>query len=131
MELILELVIGFLTEIVLTVFGEALVELGLYSVTDGSGGTRWKRFFYAIWYAVAAFIVGYLSLKVVPLVVFGSRTIVILYFVVAPLVAGLGLCLVSWIINRGINERRFFQPAKFAYGVVFALIFSLTRSIFG
>jgi hypothetical protein len=131
MEVIVELVIGFFTEIVLTVFGEALVELGLHSVTEGAGGKRWKRFFYAIWYALAACLVGYVSLSVMPLVVFGNRAIVVLYFVVAPLIAGLSLCLVSWIINRGINDRSFFQPAKFVYGVVFAFTFSLTRTIFG
>lgn len=131
MEIIVELAIGFFTEIILTVFGEALVELGLHSVTEGAGGKRWKPFFYAIWYALAAVVVGYLSLLVIPLVVFHGRTIVILYFVVAPLIAGISLCLVSWIINRGINDRAFFQPAKFIYGVVFALAFSVTRTIFG
>ena len=131
MELILELVIGFFSEIVLTVFGEALVELGLHSVSEGAGGKRWKGFFFAIWYALAAAVIGWLSLSVMPLMVIGSRTVVVLYFILAPLFAGLGLCLVSWIINRGINDRNFFQPAKFVYGVVFALTFSLTRTIFG
>ena len=131
MELIIELVISFFAEIVLTVFGEALVELGLHSATEGTGVKRWRGFFYALWYAVAAFVVGWLSLIVMPLMVIGSRAVVVLYFIVAPLFAGLGLCFVSWIINRGINDRGFFQPAKFAYGVVFALAFSLARSIFG
>lgn len=131
MEIILEFVIGFFTEIVLTVFGEVLVELGLHRVTEGAGGKRWKPFVFAIWYAVAAFAIGALSVWFVPLVAFGNRTIAVGYFIVAPLIAGFSLCLVSWIINRGINDRSFFQPAKFAYGVVFALSISLSRSLFG
>lgn len=131
MELIVELIIGFVAEIVLTIFGEALVELGLHSVTEGTGGKRSKAFFFAFLYAIAAFIAGYLSLIVMPLVVFGNQAANILYVIVAPVIAGFGLCLVSWIIDRGINDRGFFQIRKFSYGVLFALVFTLSRSIFG
>lgn len=131
MELIVELIIGFVAEIVLTIFGEALVELGLHSVTEGTGGKRWKGFFFALLYAIAAFIAGYLSLIVMPLVVFGNQAAGVIYAIVAPVIAGFGLCFVSWIIDRGINDRGFFQIKKFAYGVLFALVFTISRSLHG
>ena len=131
MELLIELIIGFVAEIALTIFGEALVELGLHSITEGTGGRRWRGIFFAFLYAVAAFVAGYLSLFVMPLVVFGNQAANVVYVIVAPLIAGLGLCFVSWIIDRGINDRGFFQLNKFAYGVLFALVFTISRSIFG
>ena len=131
MEIIGEIIFGFLAEIVITIVGEAFVELGFHSLAERLGQRFWKRVFVGAIYAAGAFVLGALSLKVLPVMVFSNRAIAVVYFIFAPIVAGLALCLVSWIINRGIDDRGFLVPTKFAYGVIFALIFSVTRTIFG
>ena len=131
MEIIGEIIFGFLAEIVITVVGEAFVELGFHSLAERIGQRFWKRIFVGALYAAGAFALGALSLRVLPVMVYNSRMTALIYFIFAPIIAGLALCLVSWIINRGINDRGFFDATKFAYGVIFALIFSVTRTIFG
>ena len=131
MEIIGEIIFGFLAEIVITVVGEAFVELGFHSLAERLGQRFWKRVFVGSLYAVGALALGALSLKVLPVMVFSSGAIAIVYFIFAPIVAGFAMCFVSWIINRGIDDRGFFVPTKFAYGVIFACVFSVTRTIFG
>lgn len=131
MEIIVEFIFGFIAEIVLTIVGEAFVELGFHSVAHRLGERFWRRAFLAAIYATGGFILGALSLKLLPVMIFGNRAFAVLYFILAPIVAGLALCLVSWIIDRGINDRAFFDLTKFIYGVTFALVFSITRTIFG
>ena len=132
MELIFEIVFGFIAELVATVIGEALVELGLHSLFEKSDGKAGKRFFIGFLYATGGFVLGALSLKVLPLMVLGNKTMAIAYIVVIPILSGLALCVVNWIMNRGIDERAgLFQLTKFIYGAAFALTFSLARTIFG
>ena len=131
MEIIFEIIFGFVGEVLLAVIGESLVELGLDAITELPGGKWGKRIFYGFLYTVAGFALGALTLQFVPLITFGNRSIPILYFIFSPIVAGLALCFVSWVINRGIEDRPFFQGEKFANGAIFALAFTLTRSMFG
>jgi hypothetical protein len=130
MEIIGEIIFGFIAEIVLTIVGEAFVELGFHSLAKKLGDRFWKRVFLAAVYATGGFILGLLSLKILPVIDFADRA-AILYFIFAPIIAGLALCLVSWIIDRGINDRGFFSPAKFIYGATFAFVFSMTRTMWG
>lgn len=131
MEIIFEIIFGFLGELLLSVLGEVLIELGFEAVTEAPASKGGKKFFLGFLYAVAGLVLGALSLKLLPLMVLGNRSVAVLYFVLAPVVAGLALCAVSWIIHRGIDHRPFFQLSKFIDGVVFTLAFSLTRTIFG
>ena len=132
MEIVFEIIFGLLGELLLSVLGEALVELGFHSLAEAPSGKLSRRFFVGLLYSVGGVILGALSLKVIPLLVFGNSAIGIAYFIVAPLLAGLALCFVNWLMNRGIDERAgFFQVKKFIYGVLFALMFSLTRATFG
>ena len=133
MEVILEIIVYVFGEMLLTVIGEALVEfLGLHSISDRMSHRGFGRFFFGFLYAVAGFAIGALSLKLIPLLMIGGPAVSIAYFIVAPVVAGLALCLVNWLMNYGIDDRApFFQVKKFAYGVLFALTFSITRATFG
>lgn len=132
MEVIVEIVVYVIGELLLTVIGEALVELGFHSLSEAPGSRMSRRVFLGLIYAVAGIALGALSLKIVPLLIFGGPAINVGYFIVAPIIAGLALCLVSWLMNYGIDDRApFFQAKKFVYGVLFALMFSLTRTIFG
>ena len=132
MEVIVEIVIYVFAELLLTVLGEALVELGFHSFADAPGGRISKRVFIGFLYAVGGVVLGALSLKVVPLLVIGGLGVSVAYFILAPLCAGLALCLFNWLMNYGIDDRApFFQVKKFVYGVLFALMFSVTRATFG
>jgi hypothetical protein len=131
MGIIFELIFGFLVELVLTILGEAVAELGLHAISEALNAKAWKRFLVGSLYATGGLILGAISLNLFPKMVFSTKVIPAVHFIVSPVIAGLALCFVSWIINRGINDRGFFDVSKFIYGVIFALLFSLTRSIFG
>ena len=132
MEIIFELIFGFLAEFFLSIFGEILVEWGLHSLDERLSSKAWNRIFIGVLYTIGGFVLGAISLQFLPVMIFGSRSIPILYFVFSPIVAGFGLCFANWIVNRGIDDRAgFFQLSKFIYGVVFALTFTVTRSMFG
>jgi hypothetical protein len=132
MEVIFEIIFYVLGELLLSVIGETLFELGFHSLAEAPSNRISKRVFFGFLYAVAGIVLGALSLKVIPLLVFGGPAVGVAYLIVAPLLAGLALCGVNWIMNRGIDERAgFFQLKKFVYGVLFAFMFSLTRATFG
>lgn len=134
MEFVFEVIFGFLAELVLTVIGESLVELGFRSLPKFTTqeSTFSGRFFIGFLYAAGGVTLGGISLQIVPLLVFGGTAVSVAYIIIAPVLAGLGLCLVNWIIHYGIDDRtRFFQARKFIYGALFALMFTLTRTMFG
>ena len=133
MEVIFEIIFYVFAELILGVIGETLVELlGLHSISDRMSHRLSGRTFVAFLYAIAGLVLGALSLKFIPLLIFGGTAISVAYFVIAPLLCGLALCLVNWLMNFGIDDRApFFQAKKFVYGVLFAFMFSLTRTVFG
>ena len=130
MDILLGFVFEMIAEFVLSILGEAIAEFGLYSFFQRTGKV-WNRSLRAIWYVILGFALGAISLRLVPLMVFGTRTLPVIFFIVSPIFAGLGLCFANWIIKRGIDDERFLQVSKFLYGALFAFTFSLTRSIFG
>ena len=132
MEVIFEIIFYVIAELALSVVGESLVELlGLHSISNRMSHRRFSGTFFGFLYALAGFALGALSLKFIPLLVVGGTAVSIAYFFVAPLLAGLALCLVNWVMNYGIDDRTpFFHTKKFVYDVLFALTFSLTRAIF-
>lgn len=132
MEVIFEIIFYGLGELLLTLISETLVEAGFHSLSEAPDSRVSRRVFVGFLYAVAGIVLGAISLKFIPLLVFGNTPIGIAYFIVAPVLAGLSLCLVNWLMNFGIDDRApFFQTKKFVYGVLFALMFSLTRATFG
>ena len=132
MEVIFEIIFYVIGELLLTVMGETLFELGFHSLAEAPSNRLSRRVIVGLLYAVAGIVLGALSLKVIPLLMSGNPAMSIAYFIVAPVLAGLALCAVNWIMNRGIDERAgFFQVKKFVYGVLFTLMFSLTRATFG
>ena len=132
MEVIFEIIFYFLAELVLTVVGEAVAELGFHSLSNAVSERAWRRYLVGFLYVVAGLVLGALSLKFIPLLVVGGTVASVAYFVIAPILAGLSLCLVNWLMNYGIDDRApLLQAKKFIYGVLFALTFALTRSYFG
>jgi hypothetical protein len=132
MEIIFEIIFYVLGELLLTVIGEAFVEVGFHSLSEAPDSRVSRRIFIGFLYAVGGLVLGALSLKFIPLLVLGGTAVSIAYLVIAPLLAGLSLCVVNWLMNYGIDDRApFFQAKKFVYGVLFALVFSITRATFG
>ena len=127
-----DLIASFLIELFMMVVGEALVELGFHSLSEKLSSKIWSRVFVGALYVLAGFGLGALSLKFLPPMIFGSQSVPALNFIFAPIVAGFSLCVVNWLMNRGIDDRvGILQVAKFIYGFAFALAFTLTRTIFG
>ena len=130
MEILFGFIFELIAELFLSIFGEALVELGLYSLFKRTGNV-WSLAVTAVLFVVLGFALGAISTWFIPLMVFGNRTIPIVFFIVSPILAGLGLCFANWTIKRGIDDEKFFQLRKFINGALFALTFSLARSMFG
>ncbi len=131
MEIILEFVIGFVIEIVLALVGEVLVELGFHSAAERFSDSTWKRVITGFGYVVFGALLGWLSLYFLPKLQFENRSFVLIYFVLSPIIAGIALCVVNWIIHRGIERVPFFQLTKFLYGAFFVLAYSVTRALLG
>lgn len=129
-EAIFELIFGFIGELVLETIGEVLLEYGFHGTAARiSQGTSNKLILGAV-YAAGGAVLGWLSLLMFPKMVFLHASFTVFYFIVSPIVAGLVLMTVSWLIDRGINNSRWLQPAKFVFGVIFALSYSLSRLAF-
>ena len=130
-EAIVELFFSFLFEMVLEVIAEVLFEVGFHSTAERLSNRSRNRLFVGGAYAGFGALLGFLSLFLFPKIVFANSAIPALYFVVSPLIAGFSLTTVSWIINRGLRAASWFEFDKFAFGVVFALGYSLSRLLFG
>jgi hypothetical protein len=131
MEVILEIIFGFIGELILEVFGEVLIEVGFHGTAEKLSNRSGNRLLIGAVYAGFGALLGFLSLYLFPKMVFAGPAIPVLYFVFSPIVAGLSLTTVSWIINRGIRPVTWFELDKFGFGVVFALGYALSRLLFG
>jgi len=130
-EAIFEIVFGFVAELVVEIVGEVLIELGFHSVAERLSNKTRNRFFLGAAYGLFGAVLGFASLYVFPKIAFANPAIPVLYFIVSPVIAGLSLTLVSFAINRGIRPVSWFEFDKFAFGVLFAVAYSISRVIFG
>jgi len=131
LEAIFEIIFGFVGELVLEIVVEMLVEFGFHSTAGRLSESFRSRTFVGFAYAVFGAILGALSLLVFPNIQFGFALIPTLYFIVSPIIVGLALTTVSWLIDRGIGNSQWFKWDKFIFGVLFALGYSLSRVFFG
>ena len=130
-EVIFEIIFGFVGELVLEIVVSGFVELGFHGTAGRiSRGAR-NRLFVGAAYAVFGAVLGFASLYIFPKVRFANPLLPLLYFVISPIIAGFALTTVSWLIDRGIGNSRWFQLDKFVFGIVFAIGYSLSRVIFG
>lgn len=130
-EAIVEIIFGFVGELVLEIVAEALVEFGFHGTAERVSNSFRSRTFVGLAYTVFGAILGASSLLVFPKFSFDIALIPTLYFIVSPVIAGFSLTTVSWLIDRGIGNSRWFKWDKFIFGVVFALGYSLSRVVFG
>lgn len=130
-EAIFEIVFSFVGEFLFELVVEVLMELGFHGTAEKISSRARSRLLVGGAYVVFGSILGFASLYVFPKIVFANSVIPILYFVVSPIIAGFSLTVVSWLINRGIRPVSWFEFDKFAFGVLFALAYSLSRVIFG
>ena len=131
LEAIFEIIFGFVGELVLELVVEVLVEFGLHKTAGRLSDSFRSRTFVGFAYTLFGVILGFASLYVFPEVAFGSAVIPTLYFIVSPIIAGFSLTTVSWLIDRGIGNSKWFKWDKFIFGVLFALGYSMSRVFFG
>ena len=132
MEIVFELVFGVVIEAVLGIAGEVLVELGFNPLAERLSGRAWTRILTGALYILFGFLLGWFSLMIIPKLAFANNTIPVVYFIISPIVAGLALSAVNWLLHRDIDNRvGFSQLPKFIYGAIFVLTFSSTRALFG
>ena len=130
-EAIFEIIFGFIGELLLELVVEVLVEFGFHNTAGRLSDSFRSRTFVGLAYTVFGVILGFASLYIFPKVAFESAIVPTLYFIVSPIIAGFSLTTVSWLIDRGIGNSRWFKWDKFVFGVVFALGYSLSRVVFG
>jgi hypothetical protein len=130
-EVIFEIIFGFIGELALELVVEVLVEFGFHDTAERVSDSFRSRTFVGLAYTVFGAILGFLSLYIFPKVAFDSVVIPTLYFLVSPIIAGFLLTTVSWLIDRGIGNSSWFKWDKFIFGVVFAMGYSLSRVFFG
>ena len=130
-ELIVELVFGFIGELALELILEVLVELGFHGTAERISSRARSRVFVGAAYSIFGFVLGAVSLFVFPKIEFASSVIPAIYFILSPLFAGLSLTTVSYLINRGIRPVSWFEWDKFLFGVLFAAAYAVARVIFG
>lgn len=130
-ELIVELVFGFIGEFALEIILEVLVELGFHGTAERISSKARSRIFVGGAYTIFGAVLGGLSLLIFPKIEFASSVLPALYFVVSPILAGFSLTTVSYLINRDIRPVSWFEWDKFLFGVLFAVAYAVARVIFG
>lgn len=130
-EAVVELVFGFVGELFLELIVEGLVEFGFHGLANRISGSFRSKTFVAFAYSVFGVLLGFASLFVFPKIRFDVELIPVLYFLISPIIAGFALTTVSWQIDRGIGNSRWFKWDKFICGILFALGYSLSRVYFG
>lgn len=131
LEAIFEIIFSFVWELALEIVFEVLIELGFHATAETLSNKARSRVILGVAYAFFGTVLGFASLYVFPKIVFANRVIPILYFIVSPIIAGLSLTFVSWVINRGTRPVQIFEFDKFIFGVLFALSYSASRVLFG
>jgi hypothetical protein len=131
MEVILEIIFGFIGELILEIIGEALIEVGFHGTAERLSNRSRNRLLIGGAYAGFGAVLGFLSLYLFPKIIFANSVLPILYFIFSPIIAGLSLTTVSWIINRGMRPVSWFELDKFTFGIVFALGYAVSRLLFG
>lgn len=130
-EAIFELIFSFFGELFVEIVVEVLVEVGFHGTAERISGGANNRLLLGLAYAAFGGVLGFGSLYIFPKIVFADAALPAFYFIASPIVAGFALTTVSWILDRGIGNSRWFQPDKFVFGIVFALSYSLSRVFFG
>ena len=124
MEVIFEILFGFFGELILQLFGEILVEIGLHSVAEPfrKKPNPWLA---AIAYALFGAALGGLSLLVFPDYLMHHKGLRVANTALSPIFAGLSMAAIGkWRAKRGQDVLRI---DRFAYGYLFALGFALVR----
>ena len=131
LEAIFEIIFWFVGELVLEIVVEVFVELGFHGTADKVSRGAKNRILVGAAYTIFGAVLGFASLYIFPKIAFANPIVPVLYFVASPIIAGFALTTVSWIIDRGIGNSRWFQFDKFIFGILFALGYSLLRVAFG
>lgn len=131
LEALFELIFSFIGEFLFELVVETLVEVGFHKAADRLSNMTTSLSFVVLAYTLFGFVLGFASLYIFPKIHFGSIAMPVLYFVLSPVAAGFSLSIVSYIIQRGIDPVRWFQPDKFLCGVLFAVAYSVARVLFG
>ena len=125
MEIILEL----LFEVFLYIFGEILVELGFRSLGETMTSREERNPVLAgIGYALLGTIGGFLSLLIFPDAFVRSERLHGINMVISPLLAGLGMAGLGWLLARAGKRR--LRVDSFFFGFIFALPMAIVRFFF-
>jgi hypothetical protein len=129
MEIILEFLLQTLIELVLYVFGELLVELGLSSLAEPFRSREARNPVLAfVGYALLGLIAGGLSLLIFPNSFVRSARLHGISLFVTPVLAGLLMSGVGWLRRR--QGRAVIRLDSFSYGFIFAFGMALIRFLF-
>jgi len=127
MEVLIELLLGFLGELVLPLIWEIFAEVGLQSLAEPFKKEP-RPWVAALGYCVFGAVLGGLSLLVLPHHLLGSHGLRVVSVALSPVVAGLGMAAMgAWRARRG---QRVLRIDRFSYGYGFALAFGLVRFAF-
>ena len=123
----IEIIFQFLAELLLQVFGEALIEMGFHAVAEPFRKPP-RPWIAAIGYFLFGAIIGGLSLLLVASHMVNDKGLRVANLVLTPIAAGLCMgALGAWRARRGQTVLRL---DRFSYGYLFALAFALVRFFF-
>lgn len=131
LEAIVEIIFGFVWELLFELVVEVLVEFGFHGTAERLSSRAKSRVFVGFAYAFFGTILGAVSVLFFPKIEFANAVIPMFYFIVSPIIAGLSLTTVSYFINKDTRPVRWFELDKFTFGVLFAVAYALARVIFG
>lgn len=124
MDVLIELLLGFLGELVLPLIWEIFAEVGLQSLAEPFKKQP-RPWVAALGYLAFGAAFGGLSLLVLPRHLLGSHGLRVVSAALSPIVAGVGMAaLGAWRARRG---QRVLRIDRFSYGYGFALAFGLVR----
>ena len=129
MELLFEIILGAIWEATLQILGQALIELGFYSLGEAIQSKKERKpYITAIGYILWGAILGGLSLLVFSESFIAKTEYRILNLFLTPIVAGYAMALIgNWRRKKGQD---LIKLDSFSYGALFALSTAIVRYFF-
>ena len=125
---LVELIFGFVIEIVFEAIGEVLSELGFNLWENSQGIPMISPILRGITYVVVGVLLAIISYFIMPVHVVDNRVLRIAMAIASIVSMGFMMCLVSWFVVRKDRYEPLWSTEKFVHGIVFGASYSITRA---
>lgn len=127
--MIVEIIVELVIEIVIQFFVEILVEVGVDTTARSKRSAAIGPIVGTVVYLIVGIVLGVAASYIWPGHFVRDPSSRLAGRIASPVVMGLGLCLISWIVQRRDIGEGFFSMNKFVQGIIFGAAYTFTRAM--